>query len=151
MAAPVSSASPPPPTATPPGSPRVGGAPHHPPPAPRGAPGPGPGGDGHGEPTTAARPRPRGRAAPLLIAQPVLLAREDARVTAADVSDERLVALVAEHPDRELVPVVGDSTTEDGVQAIVAAADGRVDVLANVAGIMDGFLPAAEVDDRTWD
>ncbi len=78
-------------------------------------------------------------------------AREGARVIAADVSAERLDELVAEHPDLELVPVVGDITTEDGVQAIVAAADGRVDVLANVAGIMDGFLPAAEVDDRTWD
>ncbi len=34
---------------------------------------------------------------------------------------------------------------------MLAAADGRVDVLANVAGIMDGFLPAAEIDDETWD
>jgi NAD(P)-dependent dehydrogenase (short-subunit alcohol dehydrogenase family) len=37
------------------------------------------------------------------------------------------------------------------VQAVVAAAEGRIDVLANVAGIMDGFLPAAEVDDATWE
>jgi NAD(P)-dependent dehydrogenase (short-subunit alcohol dehydrogenase family) len=33
----------------------------------------------------------------------------------------------------------------------VAAAEGRIDVLANVAGIMDAFLPAAEIDDATWD
>jgi len=26
-----------------------------------------------------------------------------------------------------------------------------VDALANVAGIMDGFLPPAEIDDQTWD
>jgi NAD(P)-dependent dehydrogenase (short-subunit alcohol dehydrogenase family) len=56
-------------------------------------------------------------------------AREGARVIAADVSAERLDGLVAEEPDLDLVPVVGDVTTED----------------------MDGFLPAAEVDDRTWD
>jgi NAD(P)-dependent dehydrogenase (short-subunit alcohol dehydrogenase family) len=31
------------------------------------------------------------------------------------------------------------------------AAHGRIDVLANVAGIMDWFLPAHEVDDDTWD
>ncbi len=68
-------------------------------------------------------------------------AREGARVIAADVSAERLDALVAEHPDLELVPVVGDITTEDGVQAIVAAADGRVDVLANVAGSWTASCP----------
>jgi NAD(P)-dependent dehydrogenase (short-subunit alcohol dehydrogenase family) len=27
---------------------------------------------------------------------------------------------------------------------------GRIDVLANVAGVMDAFLPAAAVDDATW-
>jgi NAD(P)-dependent dehydrogenase (short-subunit alcohol dehydrogenase family) len=78
-------------------------------------------------------------------------ARDGARVVAADVVAERLDALVAEHPDLDLVTVVGDITTEEGVAAVVAAADGRVDALANVAGIMDGFLPAGEVDDRTWD
>ncbi|WP_445442776.1 SDR family NAD(P)-dependent oxidoreductase [Clavibacter sp. km1a] len=78
-------------------------------------------------------------------------ARDGARVVAADVVADRLEALVAEHPDLDLVPVVGDITTEEGVAAVVAAADGRVDALANVAGIMDGFLPAGEVDDRTWD
>jgi NAD(P)-dependent dehydrogenase (short-subunit alcohol dehydrogenase family) len=78
-------------------------------------------------------------------------ARDGARVVAADVVADRLDALVAEHPDLDLVPVVGDITTEEGVAAVVAAAAGRVDALANVAGIMDGFLPAGEVDDRTWD
>jgi NAD(P)-dependent dehydrogenase (short-subunit alcohol dehydrogenase family) len=78
-------------------------------------------------------------------------ARDGARVVAADVVADRLEALVAEHPELDLVPVVGDITTEEGVAAVVAAADGRVDALANVAGIMDGFLPAGEVDDRTWD
>ena len=33
----------------------------------------------------------------------------------------------------------------------MAAADGRVDVLANVAGIMDGVLPPHELDDATWE
>jgi len=79
------------------------------------------------------------------------LAQDGARVIAADVVAERLDAFVAEHPELDIVPVVGDITAEDGVKAIVDAADGRVDVLANVAGIMDGFLPAGEVDDRTWD
>ena len=37
------------------------------------------------------------------------------------------------------------------MRAVVAAAGGRVDALANVAGIMDAFLPPAEVDDTTWE
>jgi NAD(P)-dependent dehydrogenase (short-subunit alcohol dehydrogenase family) len=41
--------------------------------------------------------------------------------------------------------------TDEGVAAVVAAAGGRVDALANVAGIMDAFLPPAEVDDATWE
>ncbi|RLP76115.1 SDR family NAD(P)-dependent oxidoreductase [Mycetocola tolaasinivorans] len=78
-------------------------------------------------------------------------AREGARVIAAEVSAPRLDALVAENPDLDIVPVVGDITAESGVEAIVAAANGRVDSLANVAGIMDGFLAGGEVDDATWD
>jgi NAD(P)-dependent dehydrogenase (short-subunit alcohol dehydrogenase family) len=47
--------------------------------------------------------------------------------------------------------VIGDVSTQHGVDEVVQAAAGRVDVLANVAGIMDGFLPVAEVDDDTWE
>jgi NAD(P)-dependent dehydrogenase (short-subunit alcohol dehydrogenase family) len=46
---------------------------------------------------------------------------------------------------------VGDIADAAAVDAIIAAAGARVDGLANVAGIMDGFLPPAEVDDATWD
>ena len=37
------------------------------------------------------------------------------------------------------------------VNAILTAAGGHVDGLANVAGIMDNFAPIHEVDDETWD
>ena len=76
---------------------------------------------------------------------------EGATVVASDVSVVRLEDLVAEHPDLDLVTVAGDISTEDTVQAVVAAAGGRVDALANVAGIMDAFLPPAEVDHATGD
>jgi NAD(P)-dependent dehydrogenase (short-subunit alcohol dehydrogenase family) len=66
------------------------------------------------------------------------LAREGARVVAADISADRLDQLAAEFPDLDLVPVAGDIATEAGVRAVVAAAGGRVDALANVAGIMEG-------------
>jgi NAD(P)-dependent dehydrogenase (short-subunit alcohol dehydrogenase family) len=84
-------------------------------------------------------------------ASAIRFASEGATVVAAEVVSDRLDALVAEFPDLAIIPVVGDITAEDGVQKIVDAAQGRVDVLANVAGIMDGFLPTAEVDDKTWD
>jgi NAD(P)-dependent dehydrogenase (short-subunit alcohol dehydrogenase family) len=79
------------------------------------------------------------------------LAREGARVVAADIDADRLEQLAAEFPDLDLVPVATDIATDDGVRAVVAAAEGRVDALANVAGIMDAFLPPAEVDDATWE
>lgn len=78
------------------------------------------------------------------------LADEGARVIASDLSQERLDALAAERPDADLVPVAGDVASEETVRALVAAAGERIDVLVNNAGIMDAFLPAAEVDDETW-
>jgi NAD(P)-dependent dehydrogenase (short-subunit alcohol dehydrogenase family) len=81
----------------------------------------------------------------------VRLALEGATVVAADISSDRLTALAEDHPDLRFVLAVADVATEAGVQHIVAAAAGRVDALANVAGIMDGFLPPAEIDDATWD
>jgi NAD(P)-dependent dehydrogenase (short-subunit alcohol dehydrogenase family) len=79
------------------------------------------------------------------------LAAEGARVVASDIAPERLDALVAENPGLDLVPVAGDVAAEETIARLLEAAGGRVDALANVAGIMDGFLPAAEVDDATWD
>ena len=79
------------------------------------------------------------------------IAREGGRVIAADISPERLAALVAGHSELDLVPVAGDISSEETIAAVVAAAGGRVDALANVAGIMDNFAPIHEVDDATWE
>ena len=79
------------------------------------------------------------------------LAREGARVVAADIAADRLEQLTAEFPDLDLLPVTGDIATDEGLEAVMAAAGDRVDALANVAGIMDAFLPPAEVDDATWE
>ncbi len=81
----------------------------------------------------------------------VRLAMEGARVVASDISAVRLEELVTARPDLDLITVAGDVSTEEAVQAIVAAAAGRVDALANVAGIMDSFLPPAEMTDATWE
>lgn len=81
----------------------------------------------------------------------VRLAQEGARVIASDVVADRLDGLIAEFPHLDFVAVIGDVSTEETAQKLVTAAGPKVDVLANVAGIMDGFLPAAEVDDETWE
>lgn len=80
------------------------------------------------------------------------LAAEGARVIAADLSAEHLDSLAAEARggDGSIVAVPGDLTEQSAVDAAVAAGEGRIDGLANIAGITDGWLPAAEMDDRTW-
>lgn len=78
------------------------------------------------------------------------VAREGGRVVAADIASDRLDELVAAHDGQDIVPVRADITTEDGVAAIVAAADGRIDALANVAGITDASMPLHEISDELW-
>ena len=75
------------------------------------------------------------------------LSREGARVVASDVFGGRIDALMS---DINGAGVVGDISEQATVDEILATAGERVDVLANVAGIMDGFLPPHELDDATW-
>ncbi|WP_457963849.1 SDR family NAD(P)-dependent oxidoreductase [Arthrobacter sp. D1-29] len=79
------------------------------------------------------------------------IAKEGGRVIAADISKERLDDLVADNSGLDIVPVAGDISAEETVAAVVAAAGGRVDALANVAGIMDNFAPIHEIHDDMWD
>lgn len=76
------------------------------------------------------------------------VAAEGGKVVAVDISQERLDAAVAEMPGA--VAVAGDITSEDAIATIVAAAGGRIDGLANVAGIMDDMTPLHEVSDAVW-
>ena len=75
------------------------------------------------------------------------VAREEGTVIAVDITADRLDSLVAELDDYDVRPVAADITTEEGVAAIVTASGGRVDALANVAGLSDDFAPMHEVDD----
>ena len=75
---------------------------------------------------------------------------EDARVIAVDVSADRLTALTDE-VDGDITTVATDITDLAASAQIVEAAGTRIDGLANVAGIMDGFEPTAEITDDTWD
>lgn len=84
----------------------------------------------------------------------VRIAAEGGRVIATDVVADRLDALRAEldgHDGHDVETVVGDVTAPATIDAVLAAAGARVDGLANVAGIMDRFLPPTEVDDAIWE
>ncbi|WP_104164408.1 SDR family NAD(P)-dependent oxidoreductase [Cryobacterium sp. N22] len=78
------------------------------------------------------------------------VAREGGRVIAVDISQERLDDFVAEFAGADIVPVVADITDDTAIAAIVEAAGGQIDALANVAGIMDDMTPVHEVTDAVW-
>lgn len=78
------------------------------------------------------------------------LAAEGATVVACDLDGARLED--AGLPMGTTL-AVGDVTRTDDVDRMVGeaeAAHGRVDVLANVAGVLDRYLPAHAMDDETW-
>ncbi|WP_182066436.1 SDR family NAD(P)-dependent oxidoreductase [Curtobacterium sp. ME12] len=79
------------------------------------------------------------------------IANEGGRVIATDVVAERLDALRTELEGFAVETVVGDVAASETIDALIAAAGDRVDGLANVAGIMDAFLPPDEVDNATWE
>lgn len=81
----------------------------------------------------------------------VRLVAEGAVVVANDVVAGRLDDLVGEVPPDTVRPVPGDVCEAETIDAILAAAQGSLDGLANVAGIMDSFQPAGEVDDEMWE
>jgi len=78
------------------------------------------------------------------------VAREGGRVIAVDISGERLDEFTAELPDADIVTVTADITDDAAIGRIVEAAGGRIDALANVAGIMDDMTPVHEVTDAVW-
>lgn len=81
------------------------------------------------------------------------MAAEGARCIGLDVVPDALEEtrklLAARGLSAELL--VADVTRQQDIDAVMAAAGDRVDILANVAGIMDAFLPIGDVDDATWD
>lgn len=78
------------------------------------------------------------------------IVREGGRVIAVDISADGLTALAAELGEA-LVPVTADITAPASADAVLAAAGGRADALANVAGVMDNDAAVHEVDDTTWE
>lgn len=78
------------------------------------------------------------------------------RVAAADLNRPAAEATVASlgRPAGEAAAFradVSDAASVDGLGRDVIAAFGRVDVLCNNAGILDGYLPVHETDEALWD
>jgi NAD(P)-dependent dehydrogenase (short-subunit alcohol dehydrogenase family) len=126
-------------------------------------------GDGHMEPSQSTRERRvrdasrhegsvvvvTGAAHGIGRATAVRLAEEGATVVGCDVNQEGLDETLRHIRDagRDAKVVRVDVTKQAEVDQLIESTEsehGRVDVLANVAGIMDDFLPAHEVDDATW-
>ncbi|MEV2253295.1 SDR family NAD(P)-dependent oxidoreductase [Streptomyces sp. NPDC050147] len=78
------------------------------------------------------------------------IVREGGRVVAVDIVADGLAALAADLGEA-LVPVTADITEPASAATVLAAAAGRVDALANVAGVMDNDAAVHEVDDTIWE
>ncbi|MGV9914689.1 SDR family NAD(P)-dependent oxidoreductase [Streptomyces tendae] len=80
------------------------------------------------------------------------LAAEGATVVACDIAQDALRAFEREtaYPmDFQVVDITVASAV-DALAAHVLSTHTRVDAVANVAGVTDGFLSAHEMDDATW-
>ncbi|MEV6348292.1 SDR family oxidoreductase [Actinoplanes sp. NPDC051851] len=73
---------------------------------------------------------------------------EGGRVVATDVNKAGLDSLAGEH---DVSVIAGDLLEAATITSILAAAGDHIDGLANIAGIMDDFVPPGEVDDVAWD
>ncbi|MFI0433452.1 MAG: SDR family NAD(P)-dependent oxidoreductase [Candidatus Nanopelagicales bacterium] len=80
------------------------------------------------------------------------LVAEGARVVGCDVNPDGLAetSRLLDEAGLSFDAVVADITEQADVDAFVARAGERVDLLANVAGIMDHFAPLDEVTDELW-
>lgn len=78
------------------------------------------------------------------------IAREGGRVIALDVVPSGIDGLASTLSECDVVPVTGDITQQGDVDRAVELAGGRVDALANVAGVMDDMTPLHEMSVKTW-
>lgn len=80
------------------------------------------------------------------------LAHEGAIVFGCDVDDSGLES-TQQLLDGASLPgqlIQADIANQQDVDRVVAVAGPQIDALANVAGIMDHFLPLGELNDQTW-
>lgn len=82
-----------------------------------------------------------------------LFAENGSKVILVDVIPERVNQVVSEIGNKGAVGMVHDLSKKSEVEKMVEDAlssQGRIDILCNNAGIMDGMMPVAEVSDDLW-
>lgn len=75
------------------------------------------------------------------------IANEGGVVVAVDLSEQRLGELADALPEGAIRPVAADITDEAAIARVVETAGGRIDGLANIAGLPDDFSAIHEVSD----
>lgn len=75
---------------------------------------------------------------------------EGAKVIATGIAADGLASLVEELGPGQVTTVTADLADASAIDEIVSAAEGPIDGLANVAGIMDNFAAIHEVSDEVW-
>lgn len=86
------------------------------------------------------------------LATAIRLEAEGAVVVGCDVKPDAVATAQASVPSGRFVAC--DVTDQASIDALVGEtldAYGHIDIVGNIAGINDSFLPAHEVDDATWD
>lgn len=85
------------------------------------------------------------------LATAVRLAREGAHVIGFDANSDALDKASIEVEALDVTLLEADLTRQSDVDQVVARAGDHVDILANVAGIMDHVVPVGDLDDALWD
>lgn len=83
----------------------------------------------------------------------IRLAAEGATVTGCDINSESLDSTRAllEKQNLSAKLVVANVTQQVDIDALADSLKGQLDILANVAGIMDHFVPLGELSDELWE
>lgn len=79
------------------------------------------------------------------------LAREGAHVIGFDADSAALDQALVELDGLDVTLLEADLRRQTDIDMVVARAGDRIDILANVAGIMDHVVPLGDLDDELWD
>jgi len=82
-----------------------------------------------------------------------LFSQHGCKVIVVDILPDRVNQVVTKIGSKNATGMVGDLSTKEHVEKVIDDAyssEGRVDILCNNAGIMDGVTPVAETSDELW-
>ena len=86
-------------------------------------------------------------------AMALLFSQNQCKVLVVDVIAERVNQVVTEIGAAKAIGMTKDLSSKDEVEKMIEdayASEGRIDILCNNAGIMDGVTPLADTSDELW-